>query len=201
MDDGGDPERVLSNALSSAQFSNAFPNTGLGSQLRMAARLIAARGALGMRRQTFFCSLGGFDTHGDDQLARQQQLLGELSAAIGAFQAATEQLGVGDKVTLFTASDFSRTFASNGQGSDHAWGSHHLVVGGAVRGGAVYGAFPTLSVGGPDDAGNGCWIPTTSVDQYAATLARWLGVGASDLPTVLPNIGRFASSDLGMLTA
>ncbi len=194
-----DSQRALSSAMSATPFSAVFPDTGLGNQLKMAARLIAARSALGMRRQTIFCSIGGFDTHGDDQMQRQQQLLGEVSDAIAAFHDATVQMGVADKATVFTASDFGRTFASNGKGSDHGWGSHHLVAGGAVRGGSLYGSFPTLVVDGPDDAGNGCWIPTSSVDQYAATLARWFGVAPADMATVLPNLTRFGSGDLGFM--
>lgn len=193
-------QRVMSGAIGGAQFATGFPNTGLGSQLRMAARLIAARASLGVKRQTIFCSIGGFDTHGDDQLPRQQQLLGDISAAVSAFHDATVSLGVADKVTLFTASDFGRNLQSNGQGSDHGWGSHHLVVGGAVIGGAMFGTYPNLTLGGPDDTGNtGVWIPTTSVDQYAATMAKWFGVSPTEMATVLPNVGRFASADLGFM--
>jgi uncharacterized protein (DUF1501 family) len=193
-------QRVLADAVKANPFTTPFPNTGLGSQLRMVARLVAARGALGMKRQTFFCSIGGFDTHGDEQFARQQQLLGEISAAIGAFQAAMGQLGAADAVTTFTASDFGRNMPSNGRGSDHGWGNHHLVVGGAVRGNALYGRFPNLAIDGPDDAGQGRWIPTTSVDQYGATLAKWFGVSGTDMGAVFPNLSRFATADLGFLT-
>jgi uncharacterized protein (DUF1501 family) len=191
-------QRVLAQAISSQQFASAFPNSGLGNQLKMAARLIASRGALGVRRQTLFCSIGGFDTHGDDQLARQQQNLGEISAAVAAFYDATAQLGVADKVTTFTASDFGRNLASNGRGSDHGWGSHHFVVGGAVKSG-LYGIFPNLTVGGPDDVGQGVWIPTTSVDQYAASMARWFGVAPTEITTIFPNASKFGSTDLGFL--
>lgn len=193
-------QRVMSSAITNQQFANGFPNTSLGSQLRMAARLIAARGSLGVRRQTLFCSIGGFDTHGDDQLQRQQQLLGEISAAVSAFYDATVALGAADKVTLFTASDFGRNLQSNGKGSDHGWGSHHLIVGGAVKGGALYGTYPNLTLNGPDDVNStGVWIPTTSVDQYAATMARWFGVSPTEMTTVLPNLGRFPTSDLGFM--
>jgi uncharacterized protein (DUF1501 family) len=108
-------------------------------------------------------------------------------------------MGVANQVTTFTASDFSRTFNTNGDGSDHGWGSHHLVMGGAVKGGNIYGKVPTLVIGGPDDTGRGRWIPTTSVDQYSATLASWFGVSATNLPLVLPNIGRFATANVGFL--
>jgi uncharacterized protein (DUF1501 family) len=194
-------QRVLSQAITSQQFNNAFPNTSLGAQLRMAARLIAARNALGLKRQTMFCSIGGFDTHGDDQINRQQQLLGEISAAVSAFYDATVALGVADKVTTFTASDFGRTLQSNGQGSDHGWGNHHIVIGGAVKGGALYGTYPNLALNGPDDVGsNGVWIPTTAVDQYAATMARWFGVSPTEMPTIIPNLLKFAPTDLGFMT-
>lgn len=173
------------------------PATALGSQLKMVAKLIAARTNLGMRRQIFFCSVGGYDTHGD-QLAGQANLLTELSQALNAFYLTTQELGVANQVTTFTASDFGRTFPTNGSGSDHGWGSHQFVLGGAVQGGRLFGTFPTLAVNGPDDTGQGRWIPTTSVDEFSATLATWFGVSASDLPMVLPNIGRFARPNLGI---
>ncbi len=175
----------------------AFPTTALAKQLNMVAKLIAARSNLSMRRQIFFCSVGGYDTHGD-QLAGQAGLLTELSQALNAFYSATVELGVANQVTTFTASDFGRTFPTNGSGSDHGWGSHQFVLGGAVQGGRLFGTFPTLAVNGPDDTGQGRWIPTTSVDEFSATLASWFGVSASDLPTVLPNIGRFAHPNLGI---
>ena len=181
-----------------APLATVFPTTGLGAQLDMIAKLISVRGTLGMQRQVFFCSLGGYDTHGD-QLSDQANLFVELSQAMSAFHAATVELGVESQVTTFTSSDFGRTLPSNGAGSDHGWGSHHLVLGGAVGGGNLYGTFPTLVVNGPDDTGEGRWIPTTSVDEYAATLATWFGVGGADLSTVLPNIGRFATPNLGFM--
>lgn len=194
-------QQILASALATAPpFTTAFPNTGLGSQMQMIARLISVRQALGLRRQVYFASLGGFDTHGDEQLQRQGELLGEVSAAMAALYNATAELGCADLVTSFTASDFNRTFPSNGKGSDHAWGSHHLVAGGAVQGGRIYGAFPTLVRGGPDDTGSqGLWIPTTSVDQYAASLARWFGAGTAEIATVFPNLARFPVADLGLL--
>lgn len=192
-------QSVLASALTSANVTTVFPNTGLGDQMKMIARLIAARGALGLTRQVFFASIGGFDTHGDEQLGRQNELLGELSGAIKAFYDATVELGVANSVTTFTGSDFNRNFVSNGKGTDHAWGSHHFVVGGAVLGGKVYGAFPTIVVGGPDDSGQGRWLPTTSVDQYAATLATWFGVTSTDLATIFPKLSRFNTPNVGFV--
>ena len=192
-----DNQRVLTQALAGSNVTTAFPGTGLGTQLQMVARLIAARSSLGLSRQCFFCSIGGFDTHGDDQLQRQNELLGEISAAVAAFYEATVALGVQNDVTLFSGSDFGRTFQSNGQGSDHAWGSHHFVVGGAVKGGQIVGRFPDLTVNGPDDAGDGKWIPTTSVDQLGATLGRWFGAG-STLNEVFPRLSNF-DADLGFM--
>ena len=188
---------LLSSALAGvAPLQTVFPATPLANQLSMIAKLIAARNNLGMRRQIFFCSVGGYDTHGD-QLAGQAGLLTELSQGLNAFHNATVELGVAQQVTTFTASDFGRTFRTNGSGSDHGWGSHQFVLGGAVQGGRFFGTFPTLAVNGPDDTGQGRWIPTTSVDEFSATLASWFGVSNADLPLVLPNIGRFAKPNLG----
>ncbi len=175
-----------------------FPATDLGGQLGMIARLVQARQALNQQRQVFFCATGGFDTH-KGQLVPQATLLQEVSDALSAFYAATVEMQVDSSVTSFTASDFGRTFLSNGDGSDHGWGSHHVIVGGAVQGGRIYGRVPTLVVNGPDDTNTGRWIPTTSVDEYAATLAKWFGVSAGDFPTVLPNLGRFSTPDLGFM--
>ncbi len=189
---------LLTPALGSIPaFQTVFPATDLGSQLNMIAKLIAARNTLGMKRQIFFCSVGGYDTHGD-QLTGQANLFTELSQGLNAFYSATVELGVASQVTTFSASDFGRTYPTNGTGSDHGWGSHQLVLGGAVQGGRLFGTFPTLAVNGPDDTGQGRWIPTTSVDEFSATLATWFGVSASDLPAVLPNIGRFAHPNLGI---
>jgi uncharacterized protein (DUF1501 family) len=189
---------LLTSALTGTPgFQTVFPNTTLGSQLNMIAKLIAARTNLSMNRQIFFCSVGGYDTHGD-QLAGQSNLFTELSQGLNAFYNATVELGVASQVTTFTASDFGRTYPTNGSGSDHGWGSHQFVLGGAVQGGRLFGTFPTLAVNGPDDTGQGRWIPTTSVDEFSATLATWFGVSPSDLPTVLPNIGRFAHPNLGI---
>lgn len=190
---------ILTNALRGiTPLQTVFPTNDLGRQLAMVAKLIAARTNLGMQRQIFFCAVGGYDTHGD-QMPAQAGLLTELSGAMNAFYAATVELGVQQSVTTFTASDFGRTLPSNGNGSDHGWGSHQFVMGGAVRGGRLYGKFPTLAVNGPDDTEDGRWIPTTSVDEFSATIARWFGVSDSDMPTVFPNIGRFAHPNLGFL--
>lgn len=189
---------LLASALANPPvFQTPFPASNLGQQLSMIAKLIAARDNLSMKRQIFFCSVGGYDTHGD-QLTGQANLFTELSQALNAFYAATVQFGVASQVTTFTASDFGRTYPTNGTGSDHGWGSHQFVLGGAVQGGRLFGTFPTLAVNGPDDTGQGRWIPTTSVDEFSATLATWFGVSASDLSTVLPNIGRFAHPNLGI---
>jgi uncharacterized protein (DUF1501 family) len=190
-------QRILTSALSGSALTTVFPETGLGRQLRMVARLISARAQLGLTRQCFFCSVGGFDTHGDDQLQRQTELLGEISAAVNAFYGATVELGIQNNVTLFSGSDFGRTFQSNGQGSDHAWGSHHFVVGGAVKGGQLVGRFQNITVNGPDDAGDGKWIPGISVDQLGATLGKWFGAGAS-LNEVFPRLSNF-DPDLGFM--
>ncbi len=157
-----------------------------------------------MRRQIFFCSVTGFDTH-SNEVAAQSSLLAELSQGMNAFYQATKELGIADRVTLFTASDFGRTFQSNGSGADHAWGNHALVLGGSVKGGDIYGAYPTLVLGGPDDVGDGegRWLPTTSVWMNTpATLAKWYGAfSPGDLTNVLPNIGRFAKPDVGFMNA
>ncbi len=191
---------LLSGALNGITINTPFPTgSSLSSQLQMIAKVIAARKTLNMRRQVFFCSVGGYDTH-SNELASHTNLLAELSQCISAFYKATVELGIADRVTLFTASDFGRTFQSNGAGSDHGWGSHALVVGGSVRGGNIFGKYPTIAFNGPDDVGEGRWVPSTSVDEYSATLAKWFGVSNSnELTAVLPNIGRFASPDLGFL--
>ena len=172
----------------------------LAGQLRMIMRLIAAQSALGMKRQIYFVGIGGFDTH-SDQLATQADLLTMLDNGLADFQGGINDLGLANNVTLFTASDFSRTYSSNDQGSDHAWGNHHFVMGGAVKGGQIYGSMPTLQVSGPSDTGSrGSWIPGISTDEYSATLAKWFGVSPQNMAMVLPNIGRFAQPDLGFMT-
>jgi uncharacterized protein (DUF1501 family) len=206
----------LTGIYSAAAQSNGlggFPNTSLGTQLKMVARLIQAHGpaAFNMNRQVFFCSVGGYDTHtsqvlvnGTDQptnaTGAHYKLLADVNTCMYAFQRAMEQLGVSDDVTSFTTSDFSRTLPTNSQGSDHGWGSHHLVMGGAVKGGQTYGHLPAFTINGPNDTGLGRWIPTISVDQHSATLAKWFGVDPSEIPTIFPNVGRFATSDLGYMT-
>ena len=182
--------------------TSLFTTTGnsLASQLLQVAKLIEARATIGLSRQIFFVSLGGFDTH-NNQINTQQTLLGNVSAAMKSFYDATATLGVANNVTTFTLSDFGRTFKpSAGGGSDHAWGNHHMVMGGAVKGGAMYGTFPVQQLGGVDDVTTeGRWVPSVSVDQYAATLATWFGVPDSGLTAVAPNIGAFANKNLGFV--
>ena len=196
--------QLLNTMLASAPaLKTAFPNTSISTQLKMIARMIGIAPQLGLTRQVFFASLGGFDLH-SDQLGAHATLFQQLSQGLNALSAATVELGVQGQVTTFTASDFSRTFNTNGTnngtaGSDHGWGSHHMIMGGAVNGGDIYGQVPLLELGGPEDTGRGRWIPTTSVDEYAATLAAWFGVSAANLPVALPNIGRFATSNLGFM--
>ncbi len=151
-----------------------------------------------MQRQIFFVAAGGFDSH-DDQEIDQPGLLGGISDSISAFHAATTEIGVADSVTPFTQSDFGRTLTSNGDGTDHAWGGNQLVVGGAVAGQQLYGSYPTLEIGGLQDVGGGRMIPTTSADQYAATLAQWFGIEDADLGAVAPNLANFGTRNLGFM--
>ena len=183
----------------SATINTAFPGTSLGAQLLQVAKIIKLRTSTGMSRQVFFCSLGGFDTHGA-QSWQHWDLLRQVSEALAAFYNATLEMGIPDRVTAFTLSDFGRTLQPSGSGSDHGWGSHHLILGGAVQGGAVYGTFPSLALGGPDDSGSrGAFIPTTSLDQYGATLAAWLGVPVGQLQAVFPNIAKFNAPTVGFM--
>jgi len=187
----------ISDAIAAApDISVAFPASQLGQQLETVAKLIAVRDRLQMERQIFFVASGGFDSH-DNQLQDQPGLLGGISEAMSAFFDATDELLVADSVTTFTQSDFGRTLTSNGDGTDHAWGGNQLVVGGAVRGQELYGSYPILELGGPEDVGGGRMIPSTAADQYAATIARWFGVTETELGMVAPNIGNFTISDLG----
>lgn len=187
-----DSAQAFSDATSSVGISTPFPNTGLAKQLKMVARTIAGRSALGQNRQIFFVAAGGWDHH-DEVLNAQERQLPQVSQALSAFYQATDELGVADRVTSFTASDFGRTLTSNGNGSDHAWGGNHIVMGGAVQGGKVYGDYPMdLAAGNDLDADRGRLIPTTSVDEYNAELARWFGVSPTLMPDILPNIGNFA---------
>jgi uncharacterized protein (DUF1501 family) len=207
---------AITNTAPAGYWTNPFPtsitvpnggtinNSTLSAQLKMVARLIeagyreAAAGGFGMKRQIFFCQVGGYDLHsgqtttGNVLTGAHANLLAELSQSLNAFQRAMEQLNLANNVTAFTASDFGRTFPCNGLGSDHGWGSHHLICGGAVKGGKTYGNFPTLTINGPDDTSTGRWIPTTATDQYFAKLAQWFGVDAANLGTIFPNLGRFS---------
>lgn len=175
-----------------------FPDTSIGDQLKEVARLIRVRAQMGPGRQVFFCSMGGFDTH-SSQDGTHSNLLQQLSQALSAFALATLQLGVAQNVTTFTQSEFNRTMQSNGSGTDHAWGSHQIVIGGAVRGG-IYGAMPTLAFSGPDDANDrGVWIPTISSAQFGATLGRWFGATPSELVWAFPNLPQFPTADVGFM--
>lgn len=191
--DAFDAYQLFANATSGTLPGNpTFPNTSLGRQLQMVAKTIAGRSSLGATRQTFFINFGGWDHH-DEVIANQAAMLPVVSQAIGAFFNALTAMGMQNNVTLFTASDFGRTLTSNGRGSDHAWGGNQLVVGGALNGRRIYGQFPSLYEDNPLDVGRGRLIPTTSVDEFFAEMALWLGVGKASLPLVLPNIARFYS--------
>ncbi len=183
---------------SSPELRTAFPRSPLGARLRTAAQLIAAREQLRHERQVFFIVASGFDTHAN-QVEVQPLLLGGLSEAIAAFYAATVELNVADEVTTFTQSEFGRTLTSSGGGTDHAWGGNQLVVGGGVRGGDIYGRYPSLEIGSADDLGGGRIIPSTSTDQFAATLARWFGIPAARLDGIVPHIASFPRHDLGFM--
>jgi uncharacterized protein (DUF1501 family) len=191
------------------------PETGLmapnptAAQLQAVARMIAARGTLGMARQVFFVGVSGYDTH-DTQQQRHTRLLAQLAHALAYFDNVTTQMGVADMVTTFTASDFGRTFASNGDGCDHGWGGHHMVMGGAVRGGDIYGKLPVYGTsdgqGGftsEDQLAGGMLLPSTSVEAYAATLGSWFGLSNSELLTILPGLAKwnFSQRNLGFMVA
>jgi uncharacterized protein (DUF1501 family) len=194
-----DAADTVSAAIGTARAFNAiFPDTQLGRQMHTVAKLIDVRAQLQMQRQIFFVSMGGFDTH-DDQDVNQPALLGNVSESVAAFHAAIGEIGIADEVTTFTQSDFGRTLTSNGDGTDHAWGGVQFVVGGAVKGRELYGTYPLLQIDGVDDVGGGRMIPTTSADQYAATLAKWFGIPDADLDIVAPHIDNFAQRDLGFM--
>jgi uncharacterized protein (DUF1501 family) len=194
-----DAEQRVTSALNPVQLRTVFPaGNELGSQLKVVARLIGARSALGVKRQVFMVSLGGFDVH-DGMASRQPVLLRKVSQAMGAFDAALTELGVQNQVTTFTASDFGRAFTINGDGTDHGWGGHHFIMGGAVKGKAFYGTPPPLSTtqsSAPEDqwhVGQGRLLPSTSVDQYAATMAKWFGLSTEQQLAVLPNLRNFGA--------
>ncbi|HSG61373.1 MAG TPA: DUF1501 domain-containing protein, partial [Pseudomonadales bacterium] len=190
--------------LTSVLSTVAAPDTAFDTSSRLAqmlktvAHLIAARDELGMKRQTFFIGIGDYDTHGD-QVNRHPLLMAELNHALSSFYNATETMGVQDNVTTFTASDFGRTLTSNGDGTDHGWGSHQMIIGGAVNGSRIFGDLPELAIGSVDDIGEGRIIPTTSMEQMAATLAGWYGLSAAQIAETFPNLRNFNSADLGFL--
>ena len=197
---------LLTEALDGVDLNTPFPESRAGDQLKMVAQLIAAHEALNQERQIFFVEVKGYDTHAD-QVSAHGELMTELGEALKAFYDATVEIGEEDSVTTFTSSDFGRTYTPNGgaetAGADHAWGAHQFIMGGCVKGGEIYGEFPELAVDGPDDVNGdrGRWIPTTSVDQYAATLAKWLGVTDAQMDAVFPNLYRFDDRDLGFMGA
>jgi uncharacterized protein (DUF1501 family) len=199
-----DANEVLTGALAAAPaLQTVFPaGNSLGDQLKMVARMISAAPALGAKRQVFFVSLGGFDNH-DGMVTDHPPLMVKLGEAMAAFYAATVELGVADKVTSFTASDFGRTLLGNNNGSDHGWGSMHFMMGGAVNGGKYFGTAPVIANNGPDDVGQGRLLPTTSVDQFAATMGKWLGASDSELLALLPNLTNYNASarNLGFMKA
>jgi uncharacterized protein (DUF1501 family) len=197
-------EGSVTSAIGTDFAAGTFPATGLGNQLKMVARLIRGRSTLGTKRQVFFVSMGGFDLH-DNLIANQPGLMKQLSDAMAAFYRQMVAQGMADKVTAFTASDFGRTLASNGDGSDHGWGGHHFIVGGAVKGKQIYGTPQVVSInndsklaGYEGHVGQGRLIPTTSVDQYGATLASWFGVPAGNLESILPNLKNFGGNFNGV---
>jgi uncharacterized protein (DUF1501 family) len=185
--------------LLQASLTTEFPSSQLGNRLRAVAGLIAGRDDRSVRRQIFIVAAGGFDLH-ENQAALQPDLLSDLSNSMAAFYRSTVELGVAENVTTFTESDFGRTLTSNGSGTDHAWGGNQIVVGGAVHGGRVYGSYPELRTGGPEDVGSGRFIPSTSADQYSATLAAWFGMSEAGLEIVAPHLANFPVRNLGFLS-
>jgi uncharacterized protein (DUF1501 family) len=194
-----DANDQLTTALAASSMTTAFPaGNSLADQLKMVARMIAARGATGAKRQVFFVSLGGFDNH-DGLLNVHPGLLASVGSALGAFYQSTVDLGIASQVTTFTGSDFGRTLVSNTDGSDHGWGNMQFVLGGSVAGRSFVGAPPVIANNGPDDVGQGRLLPALAVDQMASTLATWFGVSATDQATVLPNLAGFSNRNLGFL--
>jgi len=192
-------DQITTALAANPPLATVFPaGNSLASQLSMVARLIQARNALGARRQVFFVSLGGFDTH-DSLLATHPVLMATVGNALGAFYNATVELGMANQVTSFTASDFGRTLVSNKDGSDHGWGSMHFVLGGSVLGKSFVGTAPVIANNGPDDVGQGRLLPSLAVDQFAATLGTWFGVSATDQASVLPNLANYSTRNLGFL--
>ena len=192
-----DAQAVFVDALQTSPTLTTTFSPGYFSQsLRQIARVIGARDALGATRQTFFVTVGGWDHH-DEVLDNQANMLPAISRGLQEFRDALNELGVFDEVMTFTTSDFGRTLTSNGKGSDHGWGGHHVVMGGAVNGGTIYGDYPILSSSSPLDVGRGVYAPTTSVDEYFAELALWFGVATSELDQVLPNVRSFYSPESG----
>ena len=189
-----DAHGVFVSALQSATTpTTQFSDNPFSQSLRQISRVIAARDTLGACRQTFFITVGGWDHH-DDVVSKQARKLPRISAGLQEFRDALVEMGVFQDVTTFTISDFGRTLTSNGKGSDHGWGGHHLIMGGSVAGQQIYGDYPILSASSPLDIGRGVYIPTTSVDLYFAELALWFGVADSDLSLVLPNVRNFFPS-------
>jgi uncharacterized protein (DUF1501 family) len=192
---------LLQNALQqAAPLKTVFPASDIGNQLKMIAQMISARTYIGATRQVFLCQMGGFDMH-SNVLATSSALLADLSASMAAFDAAMLEIGTSQAVTAFTMSEFSRTLQPNtSMGVDHAWGSNHMVMGGAVKGGQVFGTYPSLQLGGPDDAGSiGQWVPTTATVQYGSALANWFGLSASSLNTVFPLLSNFQAGPLSFM--
>lgn len=198
---GIDLSQEITDALAaSTPVTTTFPaENNLATALKTVANTIAARNQLGLSRQIFFIGVGGWDTHGN-HLSQHSRLLGQISEALSAFYAATGELGLENQITTFTASDFGRTLTSNGDGTDHGWGSHQLVMGGAVKGKDIYGEMPPLIIEGPQDSGRrGRIIPTISVDQYVATLAHWFGLTQNETLEIFPNLNNFSTVDLGFM--
>ncbi len=186
-------DKLLQAIADSTPVNTPFPASGLGAQLQAVTVGLQLREALGMSRQVFFVSAGGFDTH-SAQATTLPALQQEISDAVAAFYNATEELGIADEVTTFTAADFGRTLTVNGDGTDHGWGSHHFVVGGAVKGGDIYGDIPVAQLGHDQDSGNGRLIPTVAVEQFADPLGRWFGLNQSELNAALPNLANFPAA-------